>query len=181
MKKYLIAFVLSLVAFVANAKEDFYAMDKTNAFGYPDKELVKIIEAEPLAKSAVKVSPKPLCNDKKLTDKVRKTLVSYIDDGALKVADKRRNKLIVKNLDNFEHLAIDNDKSKMPRVVAAKLIELKINKHIGDENIMICKTTNQALRTNVYLFIYDDVDNGVVVDVVNLVSDTTPQFVWSDD
>lgn len=179
MKKYLIAFVLLFGALPAYASDDFFAKDKTNAFGYPDNELVKIIEA-PQGRKNIHANIKPACNDERITSKIKEILSSYINDDALKIADKRRNKLVIKNIDGFEEIKIEEDKSKMPRIVAARLVELKINEHLNDENIKVCKSSNPALETDVYLFIFDNGDK-VVVDAVNLISSSTPRFVWTND
>ena len=175
MKKYLIALTLLWFPIVAAAQE---AQEEVNAFGYPDKSLVKVIEVNQISKET-KINPKPECNDSKLAALAREAVKPYIKDEQQSIYKKRKNQLILKNIDNFAELELKDINPDNNRKVAGRIVELKINNHLDDANIKVCQTESTELRAKLYLVMYDDKDE-VRVDVINIADNANPSFIYGD-
>lgn len=178
MKKLLLAALLSLSInqFAMAQDTTSNTEEETNAFGFPDKSIVAVIENSDL-ENANQVNDKPDCNNPQMMQLAKDTLKSFINIPSQTITNKRRHDLILKNVANFEELKIADIDLKLNRAVAARLVELKINNHISDSNIKICQSDNLILSTNLYLIIYDKGDD-VIVDIVNFQRDLKPSFVW---
>lgn len=186
MKRYLSALVLGLLLWHPAAAQENAAPiaedseeTETNAFGYPDKSLVTVIENNIIDKN-ITVNPKPACNDPRLIQQARETLRPYINANVQSIADRRKTKLILKNIDNFTPLNIQDVKADHNRSVAARLVELKINNHLSNQNIQICQSDNPVLSAKVYLVIYDAGDL-IKTDIVNFSDKTIPGFVFKQN
>lgn len=182
MKKYLIA--LALVSFLclpAYAETNEHDEDEieVNAFGYPENNLVKVIE-NPQIKKNVQINAKPDCGDKRLAKQAQEALKPLIEREALKISDRRKIKLLLKNIDNFFPLPAQDISPNKNKLIAGKLIELKINRHIDAENIVVCQTDNPVLNAKLYLILYDDGDF-VKVDIVNFDAQNEPSFIFRKD
>lgn len=178
MKKYLIALpLIALSANVAWSQDD--GKEELNAFGYPDKSLVKVIEAPKISRGT-KVNPKPQCDDPKLSYQARKVLKPFITNEQKSIYEKRKFKLILKNVDNFVPVDIEKVSSDKNRKLAGRIIELKINNSLDAENIKVCKTQSPELDATLYLVMYDERDN-IRVDIVNFTDRQIPSFVYSKD
>ena len=179
MKKYLIALlVLFIFVFPVFANEEEYEDVELNAFGYPDKNFVAIIEAKHSA-SGVKVLEKPDCGDKALAEAVQKNAKPYINKGGSTIYDKRRNFLITKNIDNFSDLSIDEAQNMKDKILKARLVELKINNRIGNENIKLCQSNNPILNDKLFILMYDN-NNNVMIELLNLKKVKVPEFYFYD-
>lgn len=182
MTKYLTALVLIFFLWTpafAQESADEDEMIETNAFGYPDKNLVKIINTVDVEGHAP-INPKPECNDPKLTAAARKTLEPFIHAEYQSIADKRKTQLILKNTDNFVLLPLSELVPAEHRRAAGRVLELKINSHLGEENIKVCQSDNPILSAKLYLVIYDRGDD-VVVDIVNFSARNIPSFIFGKD
>lgn len=179
MKKYLTALVLAFVlwtpVFAQEAGDDDETVE-TNAFGYPDKNLVKVIDAVEI-KGHAPVNPKPDCDDPKLTAAAREALRPFIHSGYQSIADKRRARLVLKNTDNFTPLPLAELTPNENRRAAGRVLELKINSHLGEENIKVCQSDNPILSAKLYLVMYDD-GNEVKVDIINFSNKNIPSFIF---
>lgn len=182
MKKYLIALVALLTCvhpcFAVEQTEDDYEEVELNAFGYPDKSFVTIIENKQV-KYNIRSKDKPACEDEKLADMVREVAKPFIDSDAVTIVNKRRNILIIKNIGNFKDLSIDEAYTLKNRIVKARLTELKINEKLGNENFKICQSNNKILHDKLYVLMYDDNDN-IKVELLNLAIDDIPSFYFYD-
>lgn len=152
---------------------------ETNAFGYPDKNLVTIIENTTTDEGA-HINPKPDCHNAKLVSEAQAVLQPYIDTNAQTISDKRKIKLVLKNIDNFTPLDIKQVGIEQNPIVAARMIELKINNRLSEQNIKICQSDNPVLSAKIYLIMYDDGDN-VKVEILNFANKTIPSFIFSKD
>lgn len=177
MKKILYALVLSLLVWDVALADNFMFEEETNAYGYADKELITVIENR-LSKNIIDTLEKPECNDRNLINQAQEALRPYTNEKALSIVEKRKVKLVLKNVDNFETLDIADVSPKKHRIVASRLIELKINNHLSDENIKICQSDNPVLDDKLYLVIYDDLGK-IRVDIVNFADTKIPSFIFN--
>lgn len=179
MKKYLTALVLAFVLWtpaLAQEAEDDDENIETNAFGYPDKNLVKIIDAVEV-KGHAPINPKSDCNDPRLAAAAREALRPFIHSDYQSIADKRKTKLVLKNTDNFMPLPLAELTPDENRRAAGRVLELKINSRLGEENIKVCQSDNPILSAKLYLVMYDDGDK-VKVDIVNFSTRNIPSFIF---
>lgn len=180
MKKYLIALLVSALvvcpAFANEQTEEDYDEVELNAFGYPDKSFVKLIEHGE-KKSSVPVKEKPACNDKKLAETARKITEPYINSPTSTIFNKRRNILITKNINNFVDLSIDKVPSMDNRVIKARITELKINNRLVNDNFKLCQSENPILKDKLFILMYDD-NNSIKAEILNLAIEEIPSFYY---
>ena len=179
MKKYLIALFFTTLfifpCFANEQTEEEYEEVELNAFGFPDKSFVTLIENQQIA-SHVAVNEKPDCSDEDLIERVREAAKPYVESSATTIVNKRRNILITKNIDNFSDLSIDDAYGLENRILKARMVELKINNKIDNTNIKICQSNNPILRDKLYILMYDN-KNNVKVELLNLAVDNIPTFL----
>ena len=183
MKKYLVALLfLSLFicpVFANEQVDEEYEDVELNAFGFPDKSFVTLIENKQID-SQIAITPKPECSDKNLIKKVRETAKPYVESTAATIVNKRRNILITKNIDNFSDLSIDETNSMENRILKARLVELKINNKLDNRNFKLCQSDNPILKDKLYILMYDN-NNNVAVELLNLAVDDVPTFLFYDN
>lgn len=180
MKKYLITLVLVLFLYSpAFAQEIEDEVIETNVFGYPENEPIKVIDGIEI-KNNLKINPKPDCTDPELATLAQKKLRPFLDVENQSVADKRKTKLVLKNVDNFSELSLSDIKPTTHRRAAGKILELKINNHLNDANIKVCQSDNPILSAKIYLIIYDD-GNDVRIDIINFSKKIVPSFIFSEE
>ena len=179
MKKYLTALMfLAMGVLPANAQETVLE-EETNVFGYPDKSFVKVIE-QGFVSAFAPVNPKPDCENQRLKELTRKTLEPYIVSPKQTIVQKRRSQLTLKNIDHFVPFDANVISPDIYPELAGRLVELKINNRLSDENFKICLNDNPALETEIYLLMYDDEDR-VRVDIINFSDLNIPSFVFDDN
>ena len=180
MKKYLIALLAFLTfaypCFATEQTESEYEEEELNAFGFPDKSFVKLIESKQID-SRISVNEKPACSDNDLISRIRETAKPFITSPTLTITNKRRNILITKNIANFTDLSVDEAYNLENKVIKARLVELKINKHIDNKNIKLCQSDNPILNDKLYILMYDD-NNNIKVELLNLSADDIPEFYF---
>ena len=154
--------------------------EELNAFGFPNKSLIKIIESTENDEAVVRSHPLPECNNDALLKQVRKTVSKYIDFDGTTILTKRNALLTLKNIDNFIILPQENVGASKHSIVAARLIELKINNHITKENIEICQSDNPVLKTKLYLVMYPSEQGKTNVEILNFAKDIVPTFVFEE-
>lgn len=180
---FLICFMFSMPVLAqedgASLALDEEAEEEVNAFGYPDKSLVKVIEAREL-KTTDEGLPKPECSDPKLAEQTRNVLKPYLNFEASTAAEKRRVSLIFKNIDHFLPLEMSELSPTSHREALGRVTELKINNHLSAAAIRICQSDNPLLKAKVYLVLYDEGDH-VMVDVLNFNPTSIPSFIFKAD
>lgn len=180
MKKYLTALVLALLlSSPAFAQETEDEAVKTNAFGYPETKPIKIINGN-VPKGASSLTPKPDCDNPQLAEQAQKALIPFINAPFQTIAEKRKTSLILKNADNFTPVELKDINTENHRRVAGRLVELKINNHLSDNNIKVCQSDNPVLSAKLYLVMYD-VGDKVRVDIINFSNKNVPSFVFKAD
>lgn len=179
MKKYLLA-LLFLSSFIhpcfANETVD-EEYEELNAFGFPDKSFVKLIEGKK-QNSQVIVNEKPDCSDESLIKKIREAARPFVASKSTTIVNRRRNILITKNIDKFSDLNTEDAYNLDNRVLKARLVELKINNSLDNKNFKICQSDNPILKNKLYLLMYDD-NKDVIVELLNLNTDNIPTFTLS--
>ena len=179
MKRTYLCFFLAVCLFIcpASAQED--TEQQENAFGFPDKSVVKVIEQSANNFQDLQpVAPFPTCDDIKLQQQAQQELEKYVDDGNSSIIAQRKQKLLVKGLNGFSKLSHDKINATSHAIVAARLIELKINENLSDANIQVCHAHNNALKENVYLILYHQ-NQQTMVDIVNF-KKGIPGFIFQE-
>lgn len=182
LKKWLLSGLISGILcypFVLSAQEDNTSGEnetELNAFGYPDKELITIIESDKATSLKREVVDMPDCNDAKLFEQLKASLRPYMNENDKTISNRRKISIIMKNIKNFVELntAEVNPKDDMP--AANRLIEIKINFRKNNEDIKVCKMSSKAIRTSFYTIMYY-IEDKLVVELVNFNSEN-PSFVF---
>ena len=121
----------------------------------------------------------PKCNHK-LSVLAQNTIKPLLDNEQKSIYEKRKFKLILKNVDNFVSLDINDISPTQNYKVAGRIVELKINNFLDDENIKVCKTQSPELDATLYLVMYDEGEK-VRVDIVNFTDRLIPSFIFVED
>lgn len=148
--------------------------DEVNAFGYPDKTIIHIIDNSNKPTDNRRVDM-PDCNNPKLITQVKERLKPYLTISGRSIVDKRRIALMRKSLDNFEEIASQEINRQRDLAAADRLLELKINEHLDENSIKICHNPNMAKGGNVYLVMYYTGDK-LIVDVLNFTAEKNTKF-----
>ena len=151
--------------------------EELNAFGFPEKSLIKVIENKNIEEETVRSQSLPECNDAALLEQVRKTVAEHINFNGSTILTKRKALLTLKNIDNFVVLSQKDVGAKNHNVVAARLIELKINNHIARSDIEVCQSNNFVLKTKLYLVMYPAGQGKTKVEILNFAKNFIPTFV----
>ena len=123
-------------------------------------------EAQP---SAIQI---PVCEDAAFKQKVMSTVESYFDEKPISsTMDHRQRMLKLKGLHGFETLKVSAFEPQQNYLVAKALVELKINKHLTDKDIVLCRQTGDV-KAPVYLVAYPE-DNHFRVHLINLDDNVT--------
>lgn len=190
MNKFLMFFLICFMFFLpVQAQEDEAPLtsealeeipeEEVNAFGYPDKSLVKVIELKAPETTDTGLS-KPECSDPKLAEQARAALRPYLNFETSTAAEKRRVSLIFKNVDHFLPLGLTELSPSSHREALGRVTELKINNHLDAAHIQVCQSDNPLLEAKVYLILYDD-GKDVRVDVLNFNPTAVPSFIFKAD
>lgn len=178
-KRYLTVVAVMLLATLTARAQETEKDEELNAFGYPDKSFVAMIEANQNNRE-VKVNPKPSCDDATLAKMAQAAIRPYVAEAQQTIYKKRRSALILKNIDSFVELEAESILPEDHPKAAGRIVELKINNRLDDENIKVCQSKNPELEAKLYLVLYDDNDD-VRVDVVNFSDKEVPSFIYTKD
>lgn len=148
--------------------------EKLNAFGYPDKSLVAVIDNTP-RDTTDRLAEMPNCDDPQLIEQVHAKLAPYLQDNNGSIIEKRRLALLRKGLDKFADLNSDMISPKDDLVAADRLLELKINNRLESNSVRLCRSTLPMTGINVYLVMYFS-DNQLMVEILNLVKGEKLKF-----
>ena len=102
----------------------------------------------------------PTCDNRQIIVKVREKIAAYMaEHPASGVVESRRQKLLLKNLHDFTAVSPVDFTSKDDLLTANRLIMLKINEGYTDTDFLVCKSSGDGKKYNIYLLIYP-LDNG---------------------
>lgn len=147
-----------------------------NAFGYPDKELVTIIEShinEPRKGQNVDM---PDCNDPLLLEQIRANIAPLLATDDTSIRKRRRIHILMKNIKDFKELKSSEIDFKKDTAAADRLIEIKINNRKNNEDIKVCKLEKNIVELTFYVIMYY-IDDKLAVELVNFAS-PNPVFVF---
>lgn len=168
--------LLSLLVFSeATAEEDLN--EEVNAFGYPDKSLVAVIEAEESENAIGKAEDIPDCNDEKLIARLQQELLPLLDKGGDTIREKRKVDLTLKNIRNFTQLETANIDSDKDTIAADRIIELKVNQKLRNNDIKVCKADSKVIGLPIYVVMYYE-QNILQAEVLNFTNKENPKFVF---
>ena len=113
--------------------------------------------------------PLPDCKDAVLLGAVKDFVAGFYAGNADKnAAFRRRRHFITHNLAEFSRENIANYKTEAARPVSDIIIDLKVNKNILEENMLLCKNQSPYKDPgNVYILVYPEED-GYRVHLINL-------------
>ena len=177
MLKKIVFFILffGLVPLLASAEECY---DETpNAFGFPDKSLITIIESNEAVITEGGTENMPDCNDAGLLAQLKAQLLPYLETGWSNIRERRKIELTLKNIKNFEQLNTAEITPEKDVVAADRLIELKINQKKRASDIKICKVDSKIIGLPVYTLMYY-AGKDLIVEVLNFSAKENPQFIF---
>lgn len=141
MKNFWTAFLLSIVSLSAHAQEADFNPLKIEKLGY------------------IEEIQKPKCSDEAFQQKVAQVAEAYMSKQAMtSTIEKRRKFLRLKSLKNFTAEEVDGFLPSKNYRTANALIMVKINEHVPQKDIILCK--QEGVRKNpVYVLMYPYLDN----------------------
>lgn len=149
-----------------------------NAFGVPN-QVLRQIDA-PSVQADVS-SPDIDCNDAELLRQVRQKIFQIQNTADNEnVVERRARLLALKNIDSFSEQNPAEFQPKDNYRVANRMIAVKINGHLKDEELKLCVGNNPVLKRKVYLLMYR-IDGAVYVDIINYtatVGDGEPFIIY---
>ena len=121
----------------------------------------------------------PTCNDPKMIEMVFNRIKEYQSTEKVEnIVEKRHQILILKDVTSFHEEFASGFNSKNNFFVANKLIMLKINQGLTDNQIRVCQSSSQGLASQLYLIIYPE-NYEVRVDIMNyLPQDSDFGFIY---
>ena len=182
MKQLLVLFVLFfLTAFSVKAQEAVDENSILNAFGVPEQTL-RIIKAPDVVPNQDVIKNFPACNNPELVKRAQEILrqnqKDNIDTGS--IYHQRKIRLALKNINNFQDVSLNSFRPKDNYLVAQKMISIKINEYLSDEDLKLCASDNPILKNKVYLLMHR-VSDGIKVDILNYPLNTpeaNPFFIY---
>lgn len=109
----------------------------------------------------------PDCNDKLLAELVLGKIADYQQEHeASNLLEKRRQTLLLKNLNKFTEIPVVGFTSRQNFTVANNLLMTKINNGLDDQEIRLCKNQGLGNAGEIYLLIYPDI-NQIRVNILN--------------
>lgn len=117
--------------------------------------------------AAIALPSLPECSDSKLQNTIIDKISSYYRNNKLEsIIDKRRQKLILKNLHDFTEIPVRDFSRKDNYPVAEKILMAKINNGLQDEEIRLCRSRGEGRVPVLYFLIYPE-NYYYMVDIIN--------------
>lgn len=111
----------------------------------------------------------PECNDAKLKDLVREKIVSHFaSTNRRSLVDQRRQKLLLRNLEQFKEISVASFPRKENYWVADNILMTKINDGLKDEDLRLCRSSFSGRIAPIYLLLHPE-NYQRVVDIINFV------------
>ncbi len=126
---------------VPSLDDDIVGLDTTVE---PEPEIVSV--AKPVL---------PTCGDEELKKLVLAKVSAYHKEHPVSsILEKRRQALLYKNLKQFTEVQTEGFTSKDDFNVANKLLMVKINNGLDNNELRLCKNSGQGIAEDIYLLIY---------------------------
>lgn len=112
----------------------------------------------------------PKCNDEKLQRLLDDKIAEYYRKTPPEsLIEKRMQHLILRNFHNFETVDTVDFSPDADRRVANRLITVKINNGLNDDEVRLCRTQSDSKLPIVYLLIYPE-NYTYIVEVINFIN-----------
>ena len=109
----------------------------------------------------------PKCDTPELFEKVMQRIKAYTSSlQSNSIINKRRNTLLVTNIEGFEEISVENFDPETDYHTANALITIKVNMHYKNKDITLCRQTGKNTHP-LYLIMYPYLDN-YKVHIINL-------------
>ena len=162
MRYIAVALVMLLWSSYSAAQDNATAEVEYNAFGVPN-QVVRSISAnssEPNSRT-IEID----CNNVELLNQVRQKINSLQTEEE-NIVKHRRRLLALKHIEKFSHLSVKDFVPKDNYRVANRIITIKINNGLKDEDLQLCVSSNPILSRKVYLLIYT-LEDKKYVEIIN--------------
>lgn len=129
---------------------------------YAEEDFEYVVEAGENYNFSKPSIPMPTCSDGRVLTLTKNTMAAYQErNPAITVSGKRKQKLILKNLQTLEDISPDNVTSKYDINLANELVSLKINENITSLDLVVCRGPEILGNSNMYVILYQK--NGVII------------------
>lgn len=113
------------------------------------------------------LSSLPTCEDAKLHELVLDKISRYYQDNKQEsLLEKKRQRLIIKNLETFKEILTTDFSRKTNYKVADKILMSKINNGLDDKDLRLCQSAAIGSIPSIYLLIYPE-NYYYMVDVID--------------
>ena len=114
-----------------------------------------------------KIIEMPACNNKDFESKVIKAAETYFENTPVSsISAKRKKVLILKSLNGFKQVSVENFSPETDFNTANALIMIKINEHVEEKDILLCRQT-EGHNPLIYVVAYPYMDN-IKAYIINL-------------
>ena len=121
-----------------------------------------------LSSTALAANEFPSCQDKKLVYIVNENIANYLQQNPNKsVRETRRRSLLLKNLNTFTEINPTEINHQSDFLLASRLVTLKINKSLLDNDIRICQSSGAGEKYKIFLIIYPSSQQEYNVEIIN--------------
>ena len=117
----------------------------------------------------------PLCNNEQLLNQVQNMLQKYDEENPVEsIYEKRQRALQLKFTHEYTEEQVAGFTSRKNQLVADKLLMTKINQHLNDDEIRLCKSKVEDKQFKpIYLMIYADHNNVLQLHILNYIKNST--------
>lgn len=143
---------------------------KLNSFG-TSEETIQIINNQDGGeiRLAPEISPrKPTCENPMLLTQVHQAVSAWQQKSpAENIYDRRARLLTIKNIRSFAAVDVESFVPADNYKVADRMITVKINERLSNQDLQLCVSNNPILKDKIYLLLRPLNDDTVGVDVLN--------------
>lgn len=163
MKKLLCALLFAVLPCLSIAAEEEDPLA-------PGHKFERSAITEPAAVEEKEWERLPACNDEIVVKSVLQKIDEYNAEHPVTSILEKRNRLLRKRfLRAYDEQPLDSVSSKNNRDVANKILMLKINEHLTDNKIKLCRSTfNIARFEPVFLIIYKELYGPKTIEIMNI-------------
>lgn len=108
------------------------------------------------------------CDNQEIIAQVLEHIEAYQQANPSKsIIEKRRRRLLLKNLTHFDRQNPDGFTDKNDFLTANRLVMLKINEGYRNEDFVVCKSSEEGKDYNIYLLMYQQPNGKSKVEIIN--------------